>query len=219
MRDRPESGWLVGLLFRAPASHQIAVASFSPQPPGCLRPNANADRVQDQRQATLLRLLPITEAFAADLLGREVEQTFAALSGNVLTAAVDDSLISATNSRYEQSKAYEKWPNVKKPACGLGSVRAACACVRRHRARPGQARSTPETIRNFNPRQAAHRGNSGREWPRRPDRSESSRRGTGVLSVHRIARPRGPRHVSRLHGMSVSHVTSHKRGVGPWVAC
>ncbi|MEV3966416.1 hypothetical protein AB0M34_37095 [Nocardia sp. NPDC050193] len=103
------------LLFRTLASHQIAAAAFSPEPAGRLRPNATTDRVQEQRQATLLRLLSITEAFAADLLAREVEQTFESLSSEVLTAAVDDSLISASNTWDSQRQAYKNWLKVGKP--------------------------------------------------------------------------------------------------------
>jgi hypothetical protein len=110
------------LLFRTLASHQIAVASFSPESPGRLRPYIVADRVQEQRQATLLRLLSITEAFAGDLLSREVERTFASVSSDVLTAAVNDSLISATNTWKEQRTAYTKWLNIAKAAVNWTSI-------------------------------------------------------------------------------------------------
>ncbi|MBF6100576.1 hypothetical protein IU510_21185 [Nocardia cyriacigeorgica] len=109
-------------MFRTLASHQVAAAGVSLEPAGRLRPNVTADRVQEQRQATLLRLLSITEAFAADLLAREVEKTFAGLSSAVLTAAVDDSLISATNTWREQSKAYSKWLNIKRSAVDWGPI-------------------------------------------------------------------------------------------------
>lgn len=110
------------LLFRTLAAHQIAATAFSAEPAGRLRPNTTADRVQEQRQATLLRLLSITEAFAADLLAREVEQTFEALSSEVLTAAVDDSLISATNTWSDQRKAYNRWLKIGKPSVDWGPI-------------------------------------------------------------------------------------------------
>ncbi|WP_063130228.1 hypothetical protein [Nocardia fusca] len=106
----------VALLFRTLAYHQIAAAAFPVEPAGRLRPDAAADRVQEQRQATLLRPLSTTEAFAADLLAREVEQTFESLSSEVLTAAVDDSLISASNTWDSQRQAYKKWLSIIKPA-------------------------------------------------------------------------------------------------------
>ncbi|MGW4533761.1 hypothetical protein ACWEOI_22715 [Nocardia sp. NPDC004340] len=110
------------LLNRTLASHQLAVDAIASEPPGRLRPHSAADRVQEQRQATLLRLLSITEAFAADLLAREVEQTFAGVSSSVLTAVVDDSLIGATNTWKEQQTAYKKWLNITKPAVNWTSV-------------------------------------------------------------------------------------------------
>ncbi|MFI8974257.1 hypothetical protein ACIGO9_15325 [Nocardia asteroides] len=103
------------LLFRTLATHQKAVAAFATEPTGRLRPDATGDRIQEQRQATLMRLLSITEAFAADLLARLVEQTFENLSSELLTAAVDDSLISASNTWDSQRRAYKNWLGVGKP--------------------------------------------------------------------------------------------------------
>jgi hypothetical protein len=71
------------------------------------------DPVQDRCQATLMRLLSITEAFSADLLSREVNTAVA--HGQSVTAMkiADEALIRGTNGWQDQKKSYKDWLGVE----------------------------------------------------------------------------------------------------------
>ncbi|MCG5216157.1 hypothetical protein [Streptosporangium sp. KLBMP 9127] len=69
----------------------------------------DTDPAQDMCQATLVRLLSITEAFASDLLSREVEHAVVSAQNSIASTLADEAVIRATSSWQEQKKAYKDW--------------------------------------------------------------------------------------------------------------
>ena len=72
----------IAQLFRTIAAHKTAVANMPPTISTRLGgPDRREAELQEKRQATLIRLVSITESFAAELLWREVENDIAAPAG------------------------------------------------------------------------------------------------------------------------------------------
>lgn len=94
-------------------THRSAVAALRPRPLSRLRPSTDDDVEQDQCQATLLRLLSITEAFAAELLYRKVDEAIAGASGPAALKVAEDAAIRGTASWKDQQKAYKDWFGVE----------------------------------------------------------------------------------------------------------
>lgn len=99
------------LLFRTLGAHRAAVAALRPPSRPRLRAAPYGDPVQDRCQATLVRLLSITEAFASEL-SREVDRAVA--RGRSATAAkvADEAVIRGTSTWQEQKKSYKDWLGV-----------------------------------------------------------------------------------------------------------
>lgn len=101
------------LLFRTLGAHRAAVAALKSQPRSRLRPSPDGDPVQDRCQATLVRLLSVTEAFASDLLSRKIDQALAGASNPAATKIADEAVIRGTNGWADQERAYKDWLGVK----------------------------------------------------------------------------------------------------------
>lgn len=101
------------LLFRTLGAHRAAVAALKPRPRSRLRTAPDGDPVQDRCQATLVRLLSITEAFASDLLSREVDHAVAIASNTTATKVADEAVIRGTSTWQDQKKSYKDWLGVE----------------------------------------------------------------------------------------------------------
>jgi hypothetical protein len=100
------------LLFRTLGAHRAAVAALKPQPRSRLRPFADGDPVQDRCQATLVRLLSITEAFSAELLSREVSRSVAGAANAAATKIAEDAVIRGTAGWSDQQRSFKDWLGV-----------------------------------------------------------------------------------------------------------
>jgi hypothetical protein len=78
------------LLFRTLGAHRAAVAALKPRSLTRLRASPDGDPVQDRCQATLIRLLSITEAFASDMLSREVDREVAGTQNAIAIKLADE---------------------------------------------------------------------------------------------------------------------------------
>lgn len=96
-----------GLLFRTIAAHRAAVSVLEPFARRRLA-GPREDREQIQCQATLVRLLSITESFCSDRLLEEVERIIAPSRHKTVSEVWDRVAISATNTWAEQQKAYKE---------------------------------------------------------------------------------------------------------------
>jgi hypothetical protein len=97
------------LLFRTLGAHRAAVAALRPQELPRLRAWPDGDPVQDRCQATLVRLLSITEAFASDMLSREVDRAVAGVRSATVTKVADEAVIRGTGSWQDLKKSYKDW--------------------------------------------------------------------------------------------------------------
>lgn len=100
------------LLFRTLGAHRAAVAALRPRPLPRLRVSPDGDPVQDRCQGTLVRLLSITEAFASDMLSREVDRAVAGARNATATKVADEAVIRGTSTWQEQKKSYKDWLGV-----------------------------------------------------------------------------------------------------------
>lgn len=100
------------LINRTLAAHRFVIAALKAHRQERRLGASVQDRVQLQRQATLVRLLSITESFAATRLTAEVEPKFAALTGEAPRRIWEAAAISATRTWSEQSAAYKGWLGV-----------------------------------------------------------------------------------------------------------
>ncbi len=98
-----------GLLFRTLGAHRAAVAALKPQPRSRLRTSADGDPFQDRCQATLIRLLSITEAFAAEMLSEEVDRAVGDSRNATAAKVADDAIIRATGTWQDQKQSYKEW--------------------------------------------------------------------------------------------------------------
>jgi hypothetical protein len=97
------------LLFRTLGAHRAAVAALKPRPLTRLRTSSDGDPDQDRCQATLVRLLSITEAFASDMLSREVDRAVASARSATATKVADEAVIRGTSNWPDQMKSYKDW--------------------------------------------------------------------------------------------------------------
>lgn len=100
------------LLFRTLGAHRAAIAALKPAPRPRLRTRSDDDPVQDRCQATLIRLLSITEAFAADLLAREADRAVSLSQSTAASRIAEEAVIRATSGWQDQRKAYKDWLGV-----------------------------------------------------------------------------------------------------------
>lgn len=100
------------LLFRTLGAHRAAIAAIGSQPLTRLRISPDGDPVQERCQATLIRLLSITEAFASDMLSREVDGAIARVGSATAAKVADDALIRGTSTWQDQKKSYKDWLGV-----------------------------------------------------------------------------------------------------------
>ncbi len=100
------------LLFRTIGAHRAAVAALKAQPRSRLRPSADGDPVQDRCQATLVRLLSITEAFSAELLSREVNRSVAVAANATAVKIAEDAVIRGTAGWSDQRRSFKDWLGV-----------------------------------------------------------------------------------------------------------
>jgi len=101
------------LLFRTLGAHRAAVAALKPRPLTRLRASPDGDPVQDRCQATLVRLLSITEAFASDMLSREVDRAVAGARSATATKVADEAVIRGTSTLQDQKNSYKDWLGVE----------------------------------------------------------------------------------------------------------
>ena len=101
------------LLFRTIGAHRTAVAVLKPRPLSRLRTSPDGDPLQDRCQATLVRLLSITEAFASDMLSREVDGAVAGARSTTATKVADEAVIRGTSTWLDQKKSYKDWLGVE----------------------------------------------------------------------------------------------------------
>jgi hypothetical protein len=101
------------LLFRTLGAHRVAVAALKPQHSTRLRSLPNEDPFQDRCQATLVRLLSITEAFASEMLAREVDRATAGARSTTALKVADEAVIRGTSTWKDQERSYRDWLGVK----------------------------------------------------------------------------------------------------------
>jgi hypothetical protein len=97
------------LLFRTLGAHRAAVAALRPGPSTRLRKTPDDDPFQERCQATLVRLLSITEAFASDMLSREVDQAVASTQSTTVAKIADEAVVRGTNTWQDQKRSYKDW--------------------------------------------------------------------------------------------------------------
>ena len=100
------------LLLQTLGTHRTAVAALHPRPPARLAVGGVPDAEQIQCQSTLVRMLSITESFAAQLLLGEVDRAAARAASVAIDNVWDDAAIRATSSWKEQKDAYKNWLGV-----------------------------------------------------------------------------------------------------------
>lgn len=100
------------LLFQTLGAHRTAVAALHPRLAGRLSSGGFLDAEQIQCQSTLVRLMSITESFAAQLLLREVDKAAARAASASIDSVWEDAAIKGTNSWREQKVAYKNWLGV-----------------------------------------------------------------------------------------------------------
>ncbi|MEV8506300.1 hypothetical protein AB0368_15900 [Actinoplanes sp. NPDC051475] len=100
------------LLFRTLGAHRAAISALKPGAPSRLRVSLDDDPVQDRCQATLVRLLSITESFASEMLSREIEGAMAQARSQTAAKVADEAIIRATSTWKDQQKAYKDWLGV-----------------------------------------------------------------------------------------------------------
>jgi hypothetical protein len=100
------------LLFQTLGAHRVSLARLK-RAPGRRIPSKQAiDDEQIQLQATLVRLLSITEAFTAQLLMTEVDKAAARAASATIDRVWEEAAIRGTSGWKEQKDAYKKWLNV-----------------------------------------------------------------------------------------------------------
>lgn len=103
----------IRLIFYTLGSHRSYVARMpKPRIRGRLAPKKQ-DTVQIQRQATLLRLVSITESFCAGRLIARAEESIGAPGSQVMTHVWERASLDATGTWEAQKDAYRKWLGVK----------------------------------------------------------------------------------------------------------
>lgn len=100
------------LLFRTLGAHRSSVAALRPQRKTRLRSSQDGDPVQERCQATLIRLLSITEAFASDMLSREVDRAVAVGRNLTATKVAEEAIIRGTSTWSDQKKSYKDWLDI-----------------------------------------------------------------------------------------------------------
>jgi hypothetical protein len=118
------------LLFRTLGAHRTAVANLPAAIPSRRLSDVGDDRAQIQCQATLLRMLSITESFCAERLLLESEQLVTPSRNQAVANLWDAAAVEATNSWAEQKRAYQQWLGVEpdwKPIDCLAEARNAVA--------------------------------------------------------------------------------------------
>jgi hypothetical protein len=100
------------LLFQTLGAHRKAVAALHPGAPARLAPASASGSEQIQCQATLVRLLSITESFTAQLLLGEVDKAAARAASSSIDSVWEDAAIKGTNSWKEQKASYKSWLGV-----------------------------------------------------------------------------------------------------------
>lgn len=100
------------LLFRTLGAHRTATAAIRQRPRPRLHRLPGEDPIQDQCQATLVRLLSITEAFASELLSREVDHAIAGAATATAGKVAEDAVIRGTGTWSDQQRSYKDWLGV-----------------------------------------------------------------------------------------------------------
>ncbi len=101
------------LLFRTLGAHRTAVTALRPRPATRLPGTGGNDKEQIQCQATLVRLLSITESFASQLLSRKIDKVVARARSAAVDSVWDDAALRGTSSWREQQYSYRDWLGVK----------------------------------------------------------------------------------------------------------
>ncbi len=104
------------LLYRTLGAHRTVIAGLKPRPISRLHHSSGTDAEQIQCQSTLVRLLSITEAFAAELLLRETNVIAGRAGSTVVVTIADNAGMRATNTWTDQRTAYQKWFGISKAA-------------------------------------------------------------------------------------------------------
>ncbi len=101
------------LLFQTLGAHRTAVSALRPRRTRRLLSGTIPDAEQIQCQATLVRLLSVTESFAAGLLMREIDKAAARAKSASIDYIWQDAAIKGTSTWNEQQNAYANWLGVK----------------------------------------------------------------------------------------------------------
>ncbi|MFC8503806.1 hypothetical protein ACFUC1_15725 [Pedococcus sp. NPDC057267] len=118
------------LLFQTLGMHQQAILNHKTPRTGRRLAVAGSDPLQVQRQATLLRLVSITESFCADRLIDHTEQAINPAADPVRTKVWEQAAIDATKTWEAQREAFKKWHSITPdwlPLEGLSEARNAVA--------------------------------------------------------------------------------------------
>lgn len=100
------------LLFHTLGAHRVTVAAMRTRRAGRLASGAPFDAEQIQCQATLVRLLSITESFTAELMTTAVDAAVSRAASASVNKIWEDAAIRGTNSWKEQQDAYKNWLGV-----------------------------------------------------------------------------------------------------------
>ena len=101
------------LLFRTLAAHRATVANLPRQDIGRRLAQPDEDREQIQCQATLVRLLSITEAFCAERLLQQVEKVISPSRHHMVSTVWNGAAVAATRGWEDQRRSYKEWLGVQ----------------------------------------------------------------------------------------------------------
>lgn len=110
------------LLFRTIGAHRLTVAAIRERRRPRLPPEHETDPVQDQCQATLIRLLSITESFAAGLLSSEIDSEASAANSELVSKIAEDAVLDGTASWNEQENSYKNWLGIREDWKTVGQL-------------------------------------------------------------------------------------------------
>lgn len=112
LSERAEAS--VDLIFQTLGGHKTTMAAMpGTMPSGRLASSPNLEMKQIQRQATLLRLVSITESFCASRLLSRSEESLPRDGGPLLSIIWEEAALDATRTWESQKEAFKKWLGAK----------------------------------------------------------------------------------------------------------
>lgn len=101
------------LIFQTLGAHRDTVAHIRVQGTRRLATQSSSDAEQIQCQATLVRILSITESFTAELITKAIDSAVSRADSASVNWIWEDAAVRGTSSWTEQKKAYKNWLGVR----------------------------------------------------------------------------------------------------------